>query len=144
MTRMLAGIADGYLDHDRPIARPVDDSVVRVVCGQEQVLRRARGYAPMPLELSRDIPPSLAVGGELKNTLALASGRTVFLSQHLGDLGSVESCSAFTRCRIDLPHLMDITPEAVVHDLHPDYHSTRMAEALPLPAHGVQHHEAHA
>ncbi|MBI3824046.1 MAG: carbamoyltransferase HypF, partial [Planctomycetes bacterium] len=82
----LAGIADLFLTHDRPIVRPMDDSVCRIVLGREQVLRRARGYAPLPITLDRSMPPLLAVGGHLKNTVAVSVGNDVYLSQHVGDL----------------------------------------------------------
>ncbi len=140
----LGGIADAFLDHDRPIARPIDDSVARIINGHEQVLRRARGYAPLPIELPRSIPPTLALGSHLKNTLAIGADNHVFLSQHLGDLETPESCHAFSCCLDDLPRLLEITPQRVLHDLHPDYHSTRTAANLPLPRKGIPHHEAHA
>src|SRR5205807_211850 len=117
----LAGIADLFLTHNRPIARPMDDSVARVVLGREQILRRARGYAPLPITLDRLLPPLLAVGGHLKNTVAVSVGNDVFLSQHVGDLETVEAVKVFEQATRDLPRLYEITPRAIACDLHPDY-----------------------
>lgn len=139
----LGGIAEVFLTHDRPIARPCDDSVVRVTRGRESVIRRARGYAPLPVRAARDLPPVLACGGHLKNTVAIAVGRQVFLSQHVGDLDTVESRAAFERAIEDLCRLYRFRPETVACDLHPDYASTRWALASGLPVVKVQHHQAH-
>jgi hydrogenase maturation protein HypF len=126
----LAGIADLFLVHDRPIARPVDDSVVRVVLGRELVLRRARGYAPWPVPFHRPLPPLLAVGGHLKNTVAVSAGGNIFLSQHIGDLETTQALAAFQRVIADFGNLYGVQPSAVACDLHPDYHSTRFAKNL--------------
>ncbi len=123
----LGHIADAFLTHNRPIARHVDDSVLWIVDGQSQFLRRARGYAPLPVVLPRPAPTILAVGAHLKNTVALSVGRNVFLSQHIGDLESAESLAAFHRVIADFLRLYAATPTAIAHDLHPDYLSTRMA-----------------
>jgi hydrogenase maturation protein HypF len=139
----LRGIADLFLVHNRPIVRHVDDSVVRVMLGRELITRRARGYAPLPVHLSIDAPPVLAVGGHLKNTVAMTSGPNVFISQHLGDLESHESTKAFVAAVADLETLFQVTPSAAVVDLHPDYFSTRHAQQLGLPVSRVQHHYAH-
>jgi hydrogenase maturation protein HypF len=139
----LDGIADLFLVHDRPILRHVDDSVARVLLGREQVLRRARGYAPLPLPLPGAVPPALAVGAHLKSTVALAAGGEAFLSQHLGDLDTVAACDAFARVIDDLQALYAQQPTVVACDLHPDYHATRWAEGSGLPVVHVQHHEAH-
>lgn len=140
----LGGIADVFALHNRPIARPVDDSVVRVARGRECVLRRARGYAPLPVRASRELRPALAVGAHLKNAVAIAAGRQVYLSQHIGDLDTVESRQAFERAIADLCRLYRFKPELVVCDLHPDYASTRWALDSGLPVMQVQHHHAHA
>ena len=140
----LAGVADAFLMHDRPIARHVDDSVVRVLLGREQVLRRARGYAPSPPPAT--VPPgaALAVGAQLKSTVAVATGGRVFLSQHIGDLDNVEAFSAFRRVTADLQSLYDLPESRIVaHDLHPDYLSTRAAAEMPGEKIAVQHHYAH-
>ena len=141
--RRLGQIADAFLVHNRPIHRQIDDSVVRLVLGRELVLRRARGYAPLPVEVSRDLPDLLAVGAQLKSSVAVARGRRVFLSQHLGDLESQESRQAFERESASLQALYQIAPERVVSDLHPDYLSTVHAHASGLPVVSVQHHYAH-
>lgn len=142
--RRLGGIADAFLMHDRPVARPCDDSVVRVARGRENVMRRARGYAPLPVRVERELPPVLAVGGHLKNTVAIGVGRQVFLSQHVGDLDSPEARRAFENAIDDLCRLYRFKPELVACDLHPDYASTRWALASGLPVVRVQHHHAHA
>lgn len=141
--RRLGGIADLFLVHDRPIVRHVDDSIVRVILGREMVLRRARGYAPLPLPLRWDAPPILAVGGHLKNSVALATRSSVFVSQHIGDLETTGASEAFTNAIVDLESLLGVTPSRVAADLHPDYRSTRHAATLGLPVTPVQHHYAH-
>lgn len=141
--RRLGGIADLFLVHDRPIVRHVDDSIVRVILGREMVLRRARGYAPLPLPLRRDMPPILAVGAHLKNSVALATRSSVFVSQHIGDLETTGASEAFAHAIVDLESLLGITPSGVAADLHPDYRSTRHAAMLGLPVTTVQHHYAH-
>jgi hydrogenase maturation protein HypF len=139
----LAGIADAFLVHNRPIARHVDDSVVRVVLGREMVLRRARGYAPLPVAIGEPLPPLLATGAHLKSTVALSVGDGVCLSQHLGDLETPAALEAFRRAVADLPRIHDVRPVAVACDLHPDYPSTRHAQGMGRPVVAVQHHFAH-
>ncbi|TEU14041.1 MAG: carbamoyltransferase HypF [Anaerolineales bacterium] len=143
----LGDIADLFLVHNRPIVRHSDDSVVRVVLGQELVLRRARGYAPLPVLLKHEVPSILAVGPHLKNTIALSVGRQVFLSQHIGDLDTPEACAAFERVIADFIRLYEVEPVAIAHDLHPDYFSTQWARqaacASPVELVPVQHHHAH-
>jgi hydrogenase maturation protein HypF len=139
----LAGIADVFLVHDRPIARPVDDSVVRVVLGRELVLRRGRGYAPVPVPVGEPLPPVLAVGAHLKSTVAVTTPGGVCLSQHLGDLETVAAAEAFARAAADLPRFVGVEPAAVACDLHPDYRSTRYAGRCGMPVIRVQHHYAH-
>jgi hydrogenase maturation protein HypF len=143
----LSGIADAFLLHDREILQRCDDSVAAVVDGAPQLLRRARGYVPLGVELPMDAPPLLAVGGHLKNVFALAQGRFAYQSQHLGDLETLTGLEFF---RASLDHLMrtfEIEPRAVVHDLHPGYLSTQWANQWAadrqLPLLGVQHHHAH-
>jgi hydrogenase maturation protein HypF len=138
----LSGIADAFLVHDRPILRALDDSVVRVIAGQATVLRRARGYEPL-LRLNRPLPALGAVGGHLKNTVALAEGTRVVLSQHLGDLDSAGARAGFRKTVDELRTLFGIEPARLVCDLHPDYASTRYAEATGKPLVRVQHHHAH-
>jgi hydrogenase maturation protein HypF len=139
----LEDIADHFLMHNRPIVRACDDSVVRLTRGRAGILRRARGYAPLGIRVARSLPPVLAVGGHLKNTVAIAVGQDVFVSQHIGDLDTLEARSAFERAIADLCRLYSFKPEAVVCDLHPDYASTHWAENSGLPIIRVQHHQAH-
>jgi len=154
--RRLGPIADVLLTHDRPIVRPVDDSIVRVGIDGPRVLRRARGFAPLPIELHGDgyAPTVLAVGGHLKNTVALTLSRVrethhvqVVMSAHVGDLESTLSIEVFRRAIDDLLDFYRATPEIVACDLHPDYASTRHAELLAarwdVPLVRVQHHHAH-
>ena len=147
----LHGIADFFLVHNRPIVRHADDSIARVMLGREMVLRRARGYAPMPIRLSpqpstlNPQPVSvLALGAQLKNTVALSVGNDVFVSQHIGDLEAKEACAAFGKVTADLQKLYETEPACVARDLHPDYFSSCFAEQIPAPAISVQHHYAHA
>ena len=142
-TTRLKNIADHFLMHNRPIVRACDDSVVRLTRGRAGILRRARGYAPLGIRIDRELPPVLAVGGHLKNTVAIAVGHDVFLSQHIGDLETLEARQAFERAIADLCRLYSFKPEAVVCDLHPDYASTHWAEQSGLPVIRVQHHQAH-
>jgi hydrogenase maturation protein HypF len=143
----LGAIADAFLMHDRPIERHVDDSVGTFLADEFRLLRRARGYAPMPVRVKGDWPCVLAVGPHLKNTIALATGDQVFVSQHIGDLETHESMRAFERVIADFLRLYDATPAVIAHDLHPDYLSTRwaLAHAAEFGARleGVQHHHAH-
>ena len=145
--RRLGAIADFFLLHDRPIARPVDDSVVRVGPVGVEVLRRARGYAPTPIPLAASGPTVLAMGGHLKSTIALALGSEVVMSQHLGDLDTVASRELLDRTVRDLLTFYRARPDVVACDRHPDYASTVLAERLGMelgvPVERVQHHQAH-
>ena len=139
----LGGIADLFLVHDRPILRHVDDSVVREVCGRELVLRRARGFAPLPVQVEGELTAILAVGGHQKNTIAAAVGSQVFISQHIGDLETEGSYQAFQSVISAFKSLYDFSPKAIACDAHPDYLSTQYAERSGLPMVKVQHHHAH-
>jgi hydrogenase maturation protein HypF len=145
----LRHIADLFLTHNRPIVRHVDDSIARVVLGREMLLRRARGYAPLPIPAAgkpADAAPGatvLAVGGHLKNTVALAVGPQVFISQHIGDLETEKANTAFCRTITDFQKLYGVKPEIVAADLHPDYLSTLFASRINARPFGVQHHVAH-
>ncbi|MFC1481296.1 carbamoyltransferase HypF, partial [Candidatus Neomarinimicrobiota bacterium] len=139
----LANIADAFLDHNRPIARQLDDSVVRASKIGTQYLRRARGYAPSPVYLKRAMPNVLAVGGHLKNTIAIIFDTQLILSQHIGDLSTPQAHDAFRKILDDLPRLYAFTPDLIATDLHPDYLSTQVAQTMGLPLHPVQHHHAH-
>ncbi|MCG2580294.1 MAG: carbamoyltransferase HypF [Marinobacter sp.] len=139
----LGGIADGFLVHDRPIVRPLDDSVTRVVAGRPQLLRRARGYSPN-LTLPRSVPAGwAATGGHLKTTVALSTDSGVVLSQHLGDMDSVLGREGFVRTVDELQRLFTTVPQRWVHDGHPDYFTTRYAQARSDAPCAVQHHVAH-
>jgi hydrogenase maturation protein HypF len=140
---VIGGIADCFLVHNRPIERHVDDSVARVQLGRETLLRRARGYAPLPIVLKRSLPPLLAVGGHLKSTVAVSKGSEVILSQHIGDLETPKAFFAFRKVIDDLLSLYEVRPAAVAHDAHPDYASTRYAKESGYPAIEVYHHHAH-
>ena len=141
----LSGLADAFLVHDRPITRHVDDSIVRVMLDRVLVLRRARGYAPLPIR-SRSHAATvsvLAAGAQSKNTIAFSVGNDIVVSQHIGDLETLEAFTAWNRAMAHLPTLYDTKPSVVICDAHPEYLSTRGAEALPLPRHNIQHHYAH-
>ncbi|MEV0567743.1 carbamoyltransferase HypF [Dactylosporangium sp. NPDC050588] len=143
--RRLAGIADGFLGHDRAIRSRYDDSVTRVVAGRASLVRRARGYAPEPIALPVPArPPLLAVGAQLKHTFTLADGGTAFVGPHTGDLEQQATMEAFTANLAQLSRVVGVTPDVVAHDLHPGYLSTQYAAALPVGRRiAVQHHHAH-
>ena len=149
--KRLRGIADFFLVHNRPIVRHVDDSIVRVMVGRELVLRRARGYAPLPIRVqsrieNRESRIVLAVGAHLKNTVALSVGENIFVSQHIGDLETEQAYCAFKNAAADLPRLYDAKPALIACDLHPDYLSTKFAHELTAGGNKlseVQHHWAH-
>jgi hydrogenase maturation protein HypF len=143
----LGAIADGFLVHNRPIARPLDDSVVQIMADRPMLLRRARGYALSSPTMSESRPCLLAVGGHLKNTVALSVGRQILVSQHLGDLDEAETAQRFQTTIAQLLDLYAAKPVAIAHDAHPDYASTQYAQALSrqlnLPTIPIQHHYAH-
>ncbi|MFJ6617938.1 carbamoyltransferase HypF [Kitasatospora sp. NPDC091335] len=141
----LAPLVDGWLTHDRPIHVPCEDSVVRVVDGEQLPLRRSRGYAPLPIPLPVPVRPVLAVGGDLKNTFALAKGGYAWLSGHIGDMDDLATLRAFDRAVEQLGTVSGVRPELLVADRHPGYRSVRHAErtAAGRPVHRVQHHHAH-
>ncbi|MFF9306838.1 carbamoyltransferase HypF [Streptomyces sp. NPDC014777] len=145
----LAGLADAWLGHDRPIAAFCDDSLLRIrPDGTEQVLRRSRGYVPRPLRLPRPVRPTLAVGGDLKNVFCLGEGEHAWLGPHIGDMGQLATLKAAERAERHLARLTGVTPRHVAADRHPGYHSARRARAratglgLRAPV-LVQHHHAH-
>jgi len=141
--RRLAGIADVFLVHDRPIVRPVDDSVVQVMCGRPQVLRRARGLAPNPVVHGGMPDGIVACGAHLKAAVALTVGGNLVVSQHLGDLETGPARDAYRQALDDLSRLHEVRPRLAVRDAHPDYASSRAAEASGAPVVSVQHHVAH-
>ena len=141
----LRGVADLFVLHDREIVTRADDSVARVVAGRPVVLRRARGYVPRPIEIAVPFPaPVLACGAQLKNTFCYGRGREAVLGPHIGDLDSVTVYRDYEAAMTRMAQFLDITPEIVAHDLHPDYLSTRYAQAREgAVIVGVQHHHAH-
>jgi len=139
----LKGIADLYLVHDRLILRHSDDSIVRIMNGRELVTRRARGYAPLPVYIKDTLPPLLAVGAHLKNTVAISVGNRVIISQHIGDLETPQSFQAFKDAVKDLQSFYELEPVAVACDMHPYYISSKYAHSMGLPVIEVQHHHAH-
>ncbi|MEE4357434.1 MAG: carbamoyltransferase HypF [Desulfococcaceae bacterium] len=140
----LGDIADYFLIHNRDIYLRSDDSIVRHHMGERRFLRRSRGYAPMPVFLKEEMPPVLACGAELKNTVCLTKGKNAFLSQHIGDLENLETLDFFHLTVRHLQRILNIKPEIIAHDLHPDYMSTRFAlESEGMEKIGVQHHHAH-
>jgi len=146
--KRLKGIADYYLVHNRPIVRHVDDSIVRVIMNREMVMRRARGYAPLPIMVNEKYDELkdrtiLAVGGHLKNTVALKKGSNIFISQHIGDLSTEESNRTFEKVIDDFQLLYDAEPDEIISDLHPEYLSTKHAKELSKKLEQVQHHYAH-
>jgi len=140
----LSGIADFFLLHNREILTRADDSVGRYMAGTYHIFRRSRGYVPQACKLSRHLPEIIACGAELKNTFCLTRGDNAFLSQHIGDLHSAANLDFYVESIEHLKKLLNITPVAAVCDEHPDYQSSRYAQALGLPLIKVQHHHAHA
>jgi hydrogenase maturation protein HypF len=139
----LGGIADFFLVHDRPIFRPVDDSVMRLIGGHEVAFRCARGYAPLALTDSSVTVPVFALGGHQKSSLAVTCSRQVILGPHIGDLDCTEARASFSRAVSALAKLYDVNPEMVACDKHPDYHSTRFADNFGPRVCRVPHHLAH-
>jgi hydrogenase maturation protein HypF len=140
----LGPMVDSVLTHDRPIHIRCDDSVLRAVGGRTQLLRRSRGYAPEPLLLPTPARRQvLAVGAELKSTVSVAKGAAVVTSHHIGDLEHPAAYRSFLQAVEHLCRLFGVTPDVVVHDLHPEYLSTKWALDTDLPLLGVQHHHAH-
>ncbi len=139
----LAHIPDWYLVHDREIAARYDDSVALVRGGKPRLLRRSRGYAPFPVRLPRPLPQILACGAELKNSFCMTRDDNAFVSQHIGDLENVETLEHFESSIELYKRLFRLEPEAIAHDLHPEYLATKYALEQPLERVGVQHHHAH-
>ncbi len=142
--KRLTGIADYFLVHNRPIIRHADDSIVQVLLGQSQMLRRARGYAPSPITLSDSLPKCIAVGGHIKNTLAWSNGKNILISPHLGDLGNDTTRSIFKTTMDSTIEYFQANPEFIACDTHPDYASSVYAQRAVQPMIPVQHHVAHA
>lgn len=145
--KRMAGIADAFLMHNRPIETRIDDSVASIFRGERYFSRRARGYAPNPIQLAQSCPPSLACGTHLKNTFTLAREKYAFVSHHIGDLDNQETWDAYVSAIDHYQQIFRIKPELIACDLHPDYLATRYALDLSakknLPLIKVQHHHAH-
>lgn len=145
--RRLAGIADAFLVHDRDIVQRCDDSVVRSAQGGVRFFRRARGYVPRAIKLDRAGPSVLALGAYFKNTVCVTRDDEAFVSQHVGELDNAATCRMAIETASHLLSILDVRPEIIAHDLHPDFFSTRRAAALARELgarlHGVQHHHAH-
>lgn len=139
----LESIADTIIDHDRDILIRCDDTVMRMMNNQPSFIRRARSYVPQAIKLPHEIPPTLAVGAYLKNTICITRGDEAFVSQHIGDMDNTATIRFFEETIDHLLSTLAITPERVAHDLHPDFHSTRYAKSLSLPSYPIQHHHAH-
>ena len=142
------GLADAWLLHDRDIVARCDDSVLRpAMAGGASFIRRARGYTPRGIRLARSGPSVLATGAWLKNTVCITRGDEAFLSPHIGSLDNAATCHAMTEMVQHLCGVLDVQPQAVAHDLHPDFFSTRFAlqwaQQHDVPAVAVQHHHAH-
>ena len=140
--RELSGVADLWLHHDRPIERPIDDSVVRVIAGRQVTIRLARGLAPLPLALAGD-RPLVALGGHQKAAIAWWNGEQSGLGPHIGDLETLGARERFLEQYRGIEQLYRFAPAAYAHDRHPDYFTTRWPEDRRLPGIGVQHHHAH-
>lgn len=141
----LAGIADAFLHHDRPIRRPADDPVYRVIAARARPIRLGRGSAPLSLRLPVTLDrPCLAVGGQMKVTVALGWDDRAVVSPHIGDLGSPRGMAVFRQLVADLQGLYGVCAERVVCDVHPGYGSSRWARGSGLPLTTVLHHHAHA
>jgi hydrogenase maturation protein HypF len=138
----LAGLCDLWLHHNRPISRPLDDSVVRGMDGRSVTIRLARGLAPLALDIE-DAPPMLALGGHFKNAVAWTNGAQAVLGPHIGDLDGVACRRRYLDQCEDWQNLYRGSPRYLVHDLHPEYYSTIWAQQQGLPTIGVQHHHAH-
>ncbi|CAN2535329.1 Hydrogenase+maturation+protein/Carbamoyltransferase,+HypF [Methylocapsa aurea] len=139
----LASIADLIIGHDRAIVARADDSVMSVIAGAPAFLRRARGFVPEPIALADDGPDTLALGAHLKTTITVTRGREAFVSTHIGSLDDRATIDFYRETIARMLDILDVTPERVACDLHPDLASTRYAEETGLPILRVQHHAAH-
>ena len=140
----LADIADYFLIHNRDIYLRSDDSIVRQAAAKTRFIRRSRGYVPVPIFIKEELPPVLALGAELKNTVCLTRGRAAFLSQHVGDLENLATYEFFQLTIDHLTRILEVQPQVIAYDLHPDYLSTRFGEEQPeISKVQVQHHHAH-
>ncbi len=143
-TERLSGIADFFLLHNRDILLRCDDSIVRNLQGQTSILRRSRGFVPVPIALQHEVRNTLAVGGELKNAACMTKGRDAFLGQHVGDLENLAAFDFFQESIAHLEGILRWRPSVIAHDLHPGYLSTQWTlQQRDVPTVAVQHHHAH-
>jgi len=141
--RRLHGLADFFLLHNREIVTRVDDSVARIMAGTTRLLRRARGYSPVPILLHQPTADILACGAEMKSSFCIIRNNEAYISQHIGELTSAENFDFYRESIRHLQAVLEITPAQTACDRHPDYISTRYAQSLKIPCHEVQHHHAH-
>ncbi|WP_412755209.1 carbamoyltransferase HypF [Legionella pneumophila] len=139
----LNSIADKIISHDREIITRTDDSVVSMINDTSVLIRRARGYVPAPLRLPYEIPPTVALGGHLKNTFCITRGEEAFVSQHIGSLNNKATIEYFHESLNHLLKFLAVKPERIAHDWHPDFYTSRLAQKYDIPVYGVQHHHAH-
>lgn len=141
----LKNVADAFLHHNRPIVRPADDAVYRIIAGKPRPLRLGRGIAPVELELPGELPePVLALGAHTKNAIALAWGNRVVISPHIGDLSSLKSMETLAHVADDLQNLYQVRAARLLLDRHPGYGYRRYARESGLPLSEIWHHPAHA
>lgn len=141
--KKLNDIADVVVSYNREIVARADDSVVRVIHGAPFYIRRARGYVPVPIKLAKKIPSGIAVGAHLKNTICITRNDEAFVSQYLGDMDSEASVDFFHETLSQMLNVLEVKPEFIVHDLHPDFYTTQFASSYGLPSFAIQHHHAH-
>ncbi|MCA9392984.1 MAG: carbamoyltransferase HypF [Candidatus Omnitrophica bacterium] len=139
----LSHVSDCLLVHDRPIVRHADDSIVRMIHGRPMVLRRARGYAPLPVTVDHPLADMVGCGGQLKSTIAVAKDRNVFVSQHIGDLENPLTWQTYKSVLYDFQRIYGMTEPPLACDKHPDYLTTRLAHTMSADPEPVQHHHAH-
>jgi hydrogenase maturation protein HypF len=140
----LSDVADGFLTNNRPIVRPLDDSVVHVILGKQQVIRAARGYTPMTFRMPSSDKTMVALGAHEKNTIAFQHNRIAVLCAHIGDLDTAPALENLSRSITDMQNLLDVSPQSVICDYHPGYGSRTIADTLPAPKLFAYHHIAHA
>lgn len=139
----LLPIADHIVSHNRNIVTRVDDSVVRTINQAPVFIRRARGYVPTSIKLAHATPSTLALGGHLKNTFCITRNDEAFLSQHIGDLVNKTTREFFHETLQHLMNFLNVKPECIAHDMHPDFYTTFLASQYNLPTFAIQHHHAH-
>ncbi|WP_372881698.1 carbamoyltransferase HypF [Psychromonas sp.] len=139
----LRSLVDGFIMHDREIYQGLDDSIVKFVNNEPMLLRRARGYVPDYLPLKKEFPAIMALGGQLKNSIALSKGKRLYISQYIGDLENIAAVERHQKVKDIMQRLFAVQPDLVACDLHPDYVTTHLAKESALPVVAVQHHLAH-